>query len=76
MTPHSIVIQWSSISTIIIWAPLAHPTLVWPARPLPPLQIIILSFIVEGEGSSNSYSIPCAARYHPHTSVWPLWWSG
>ena len=24
--------------------------LVWPARPLPPLQIIILSFIVEGKG--------------------------
>ena len=38
--------------------------LVWPARPLPPLQIILVK-----EESSNSCSILCAARYHPHTSV-------
>ena len=45
--------------------------LVWPARPSPPLLFIMLSFIVKGEGSSNSCSIRCAAPYHPHTSVWP-----
>ena len=28
--------------------------LVWPARPTPPLLFIMLSFTVEGEGSSNS----------------------
>ena len=29
---------------------MSHYALVWPARPLPSLQIIILSFLVEGKG--------------------------
>ena len=39
-------------------------SLVWPARPLSLLQIITLSFIVEGKGLAT---LPCAAQNHPHT---------
>ena len=35
------------VYTVILYN--AYILLVWPARPLPPLQTIILSFIVEGK---------------------------
>ena len=31
-----------------------YTIIVWPARPTPPLLFIMLSLVVEGEGSSNS----------------------